>query len=152
MLSGCVFNGGTYQIVGEKLGPGHCRQAGIVEFSIKAFRGPPNATLSLEIRNLKTEILDGIGGLAILDDKKSNEVGYKYYQIYYGTSPLTFRGRLAPGENVTVVYSLPSFPESPWRKMAIDYNQKGPGAPATPATQYCSLTGDNAPWAFETKP
>ncbi|MCA1812001.1 MAG: hypothetical protein LC623_08335 [Halobacteriales archaeon] len=155
LLAGCAFNGGTNQIPGEKLGPGHCRQAGIVEFTIKAFHGPPNATLSIEIRNLKAEKLDRIENPGILDEKESEAAGYKIYQILSAGSDNN-RGSLGAGENMTITFLLPTFPTPPWKEIAFDYNEGGKGPDgrgwAHPNTLYCSLVGDNAPWAFEAGP
>lgn len=144
-LAGCLVQGDRHQVNGEKLGPGHCRQAGIIEIAIQSFQGPPNATLTLDVRNLKDETLNGIENFL-----RVKGAGTGNYQGFYGKWSTHGGGWLRAHENATLVFQLTDVPEAPWKEINLDYNQGGKDPVVTPSTLHCSLTGDNAPWAFAT--
>jgi hypothetical protein len=56
LLAGCFAP--SPHVKGEKLGPGHCRQSGVVEISILKFQRPPNATLTIKIQSLEQDTND----------------------------------------------------------------------------------------------
>lgn len=150
-LAGCFasFNDRT-QIEGEKLGPGKCQHAGIVEISLVQFSEPPNGTLKIEVRNLKYEPLNGIGSVRIISSRAENRQTYSHnYQSYPWVWETPHpQNELAAREKATLVISASDFPDPPWAEFSLEYHQSVADPITKPSTINCSLEGDNAPLAF----
>jgi hypothetical protein len=151
LLPGCFA--GPPHVNGEKLGPGHCRQSGVVEISIQKFQRPPNATLTVKIQSLEQDTKDPnhepIGTFIWLEivgnDGSSNGYDGGHWAVPREHS------WLGPNETATRIWELPDLPSTPWSRYAVSYHYHV-GSRDHPTDLRCSLVGDNAPWAFETKP
>jgi hypothetical protein len=144
LLAGCLsFNGGAYDVHGEKIGAGVCRQAGIVEISIEEFYALPNATISVRFHN---QWKGNLGGTLISIGITGNDGIEKVYNNANWEKPRV-HDWLEAGENATVIWKIPNFPPAPWKQIVYPYAYGG----KNPTYLYCSLEGDNAPLAFETR-
>jgi hypothetical protein len=155
LLAGCFAE--SPHVKGEKLGPGHCRQPGIAEISILKFKGPPNATITIQITNLYYDRVGGFAWMGIVgnDGMSNNYVG--------GWDDNREHNWLEPNETSTLSGKIPDlnlsrrdsslssgFPTTPWTEVSVFYHYHV-GSRDHPTNLECSLVGDNAPWAFETK-
>ena len=147
LLAGC-FNGARKQIDGQKLGPGHCVAAGVVEVTVIAYHPGANGTLTLRIKNLLGEPLYGPSGG--IQGSSSDKIhadfdtpGYKVIGSHRWDPPRE-HDWLEAHEEAISNWLVPDPPEGPWQELLVAYGY-GHG---NPTTMHCSLEGDNAPQAF----
>jgi hypothetical protein len=148
LIAGCI----SPYVKGEKLGPGHCRQSGVVEISIQNFQRSPNATLTIKIQSLEQKTKDSnyepIGNFAWLGIVGNDGISKNYSESYWNDN--REHNWLEPNETDAIYWKIPDFPNAPWREIQVSYVYSK-GSRDYPTSMHCSLEGDNAPWAFETK-
>lgn len=147
VLAGCFAFTGYKGVTGEKIGPGHCRQVGIAEIKLlRVSSGEPNATVTIQITNLYERGVSAFAWLMIIDSEGQDT---SYNVNNWEDANRT--GGVKPNETAAMTWQVPELPPGPWKSFDITYSYTKDSR-QHPTSLECSLSGDNAPWAFEAKP
>ncbi len=143
LLSGCISNGGREQVHGADAGPGACTNGEVRIALSKVNQGETNWTVEVLVTNGPAgSRIGGFGGLAIYwegGDVFSRELNRKAHPTYFQY----------PGESRLLEWEISDVPRTTWTQFSITYVDHREEVRDYPIHLMCSLSGDNAPYAFE---